>query len=89
MSTTFGIKIISKDNTSALTTLEPVAFRHGIGNGKVNIRFTCGRKREIMLALLDDEHPVYPMDNTAQGISTIGDIRKVIKEQQELKKKIK
>lgn len=87
MSTTFGIRKITQDNTSPMHELEPVAFRHGIGNGKVNIRFTCGRRREIMLALLDDDHPVYPMDNTAQGISTIGDIRKAIKEQLELKNK--
>ena len=87
MSTTFGIDYKTQDNTSPLTELEPIAFRHGIGNGKVNIKFTCGKKREIMLALLDDDHPVYPMDNTAQGIYTVGDIRKAIKEQLESKKK--
>jgi hypothetical protein len=40
-----------------------------------------------VVAILSDETPVEPLDNTAQGIFTIGDIRKHIKKQNEVTNK--
>jgi len=72
MSTTFAVETINGEKVE-------VAQRHGIGNGKV--QFTWLAK---LHSLLPDSTPVIPIDNTAQGIETIGDIRKAIN-QPELK----
>ena len=62
MSTTFGVKIPTGE-------IIPIARRIGIGNGKVRVWFT-----EPLAELLPLELEVIAMDNTAQGIHTIGDI---------------
>jgi hypothetical protein len=69
MSTTFGVKIPSTGE------VEPIARRVGIGNRKVNVYFT----NEIA-ELLPDDTEVEAMDNSPQGIFTIGDIKKAMKE---------
>jgi hypothetical protein len=69
MSTTFGVKIPSTGE------IEPIARRVGIGNRKVNVYFT----NEIA-ELLPDDTEVEAMDNSPQGIFTIGDIKKAMKE---------
>ena len=61
MSTTFGVK-----NGDEII---PIARRFGIGDGKVGITFT----NEIA-ELLPPNTPVEPIDNTAQGVRTIGDL---------------
>lgn len=63
MSTTFGIKIPSTGE------IKPIARRVGRGNGKVAVWFT-----EPIAELLPHKTEVIPMDNSAQGIHTIGDI---------------
>ena len=62
MSTTFGIKI--KDAFDNEQIVE-VAFRSSYG-----IKW-----KNNLAQLLPDETPVIPMDNTAQGIYTIKDIK--------------
>jgi hypothetical protein len=69
MSTTFGVKIPSTGE------IEPIARRVGIGNRRVSVYFT-----EPLAELLPDEIQVEAMDNSPQGIFTIGDIKKAIKE---------
>ena len=61
MSTTFGVQ--------AGDELVPVARRNGIGEGRVSITFTNPLAR-----LLPSDTPVVAMDNTAQGVETIGDL---------------
>ena len=63
MSTTFGVK------TPEETMPVIVAYRN---NGGSMIW------RNPLAAYLPDEMKVIPLDNTAQGIKTIGDIRKLI-----------
>jgi len=65
MSTTFGVEIKGSDKVVA-TTIE-VAFR---SNG---MRFT-----NKIAHLLPDDTPVIALDNTPQGIHTIGDIKVAI-----------
>ena len=65
MSTTFGVEIKGSDKVVA-TTIE-VAFR---SNG---MRFI-----NKIAHLLPDDTPVIAMDNSQQGIHTIGDIKKAI-----------
>lgn len=67
MSTTFGIKIPSSGEEVE------IAFRSSGG-----IRFT-----NPLAELLPDDLPVIPLDNSAQGIHTIGDIKKKINPQPE------
>jgi hypothetical protein len=61
MSTTFGIKYGDE--------VIPVARRYSIGDGKVGITFT-----NEVAKLLPSDTPVEPIDNTAQGVRTIGDL---------------
>jgi hypothetical protein len=68
MSTTFGIKIPSTGE------IEPIARRVGIGNGEVDVYFT-----NPLAELLPDELEVEAIDNSHQGIYTIGDIKTKIK----------
>ena len=68
MSTIFGVIIPSKENEPPVE----VAFRSR------GIYFT-----NPLAELLPDETPVIPLDNTAQGIYTIGDIKNEIKQQNE------
>jgi hypothetical protein len=69
MSTTFGVKIPSTGE------VEPIARRVGIGNGEVNIYFT-----NPLAELLPDDLKVEGIDNSNQGIYTIGDIKNNLKE---------
>jgi hypothetical protein len=64
MSTTFGVYIPSTEE------IIPIARRVGRGNGKVEIWFT-----EPLAELLPDNTEVEAMDNSPQGIYTIGCIR--------------
>ena len=64
MSTTFGVNIKNGDQDEVVE----VAFR---SNG---MRFI-----NDLAWLLEDNTPVFPLDNTAQGVYTIGDIKKEIK----------
>lgn len=63
MSTTFGVNIKNGDQDDVVE----VAFR---SNG---MRFI-----NDLAWLLEDNIPVIPLDNTAQGVYTIGDIKKEI-----------
>jgi hypothetical protein len=69
MSTTFGVKIPSTGK------VVEVARRIGVGNGKVSVYFT----NEIA-ELLPDDTEVVAIDNSSQGIFTIGDIKEKMKE---------
>jgi hypothetical protein len=66
MSTTFGVKVPSLYEEDEFEILE-VAFRSRY------VRWKNG-----VAQLLPDETEVIAMDNSAQGIYTIGDIRKAI-----------
>jgi hypothetical protein len=70
MSTTFGIKIPSTGE------IQPIARRVGVGNGEVNVYFT-----DSLGELLADDLRVEAIDNSEQGIFTIGDIKAKIKNQ--------
>ena len=61
MSTTFGVQVGDE--------LMPVARRNGIGEGRVGITLTNPLAR-----LLPSDTQVVPMDNTAQGVETVGDL---------------
>ena len=61
MSTTFGVQVGDE--------LMPVARRNSIGAGRVGITFTNPLAR-----LLPSDTQVVPMDNTAQGVETVGDL---------------
>ena len=63
MSTTFGVNIKNRDQDDVVE----VAFR------STGMRFT-----NDLAWLLEDNIPVIPLDNTAQGVYTIGDIKKEI-----------
>jgi len=65
MSTTFGVEI--KNDDAGIGEVVEVAFR---SNG---MRFT-----NALAHLLSDDTPVVPLDNTSQGVYTIGDIKKEI-----------
>lgn len=72
MSTTFGIKIPSTGE------IEPMARRVGIGKyGKVSMWFT-----NPLAELLPDDTEVEAIDNSQQGIFTIGDIKANMKEEE-------
>ena len=66
MSTTFGVAI---KNNNKIEDVVEVAFR---SNG---MRFT-----NPLAQLLPDETPVIALDNSQQGVHTIGDIKKEIKQ---------
>ena len=61
MSTTFGVQVGDE--------LMPVARRNGIGESRVGITFTNPLAR-----LIPSDTQVVPMDNTAQGVETVGDL---------------
>ena len=69
MSTTFGVKIPTTGE------IEPIARRRGIGNGQVEVYFT-----NPLAELLPDDTEIEAMDNSPQGIFTIGDIKRKIEE---------
>jgi len=65
MSTTFGIRI-----PSTYEVVE-IARRVGIGDGKVHVYLT-----EPLAELLPDDLELIAIDNSNQGINTIGDLKK-------------
>ena len=67
MSTTFGVEIKEGLGNGYRNDVVEVAFR---SNG---MRFING-----LAHLLPDDTPVIPLDNTSQGVHTIGDIKKAI-----------
>ena len=70
MSTTFGVRINRKIiPTMATDEIVEVAFR---SNG---MRFT-----NELAHLLPDDTPVIALDNSQQGVYTIGDVKKEIEE---------
>lgn len=68
MSTTFGVKVPSLYDEGEFEEIE-VAFRS-----------SYVRWRNPLAQLLPDDLEVIPLDNSAQGIYTIGDIRKAIED---------
>ena len=62
MSTTFGIKLPNGNITK-------VAFKHGIGNNKVQIDIS-----NPLVQLLPGETELIAVDNSNQGINTIKDM---------------
>ena len=62
MSTTFAVEVKDKQ-------IE-VARRRGIGSGEVAIIWL-----NDLVELLHDSMEVIPIDNTAQGVETLGDLR--------------
>jgi len=67
MSTTFAIYTHSRKNR-----MVPVAHRWNLGkNQGVGIKWLSD------ITKLTDDRKVYAMDNTAQGVDTIGDLRKL------------
>lgn len=72
MSTTFGVIIPTTGE------IHPIARRRGIGNGKIKLTYT-----NPLGKLLPDNIEVIPIDNSAQGIYTIGDINQKIKEEED------
>jgi len=69
MSTTFGVKIPTEEEEII------VAYR---GNG------TGMFWRNPLAPYLPDDMRVIPLDNTAQGIKTIGDVRKAVNDKNNL-----
>lgn len=65
MSTTFGVKIPSSGDTIA------VARRVGKGNGELMLFFT-----NHLAELLPDDTELVALDNSNQGINTIGDFKR-------------
>lgn len=64
MSTTFGVQIPGQKNPV------PVAHRSNAGHGKMLYKFT-----NPVAQILPDDTPLIPMDNSAQGITNIGQFR--------------
>ena len=66
MSTTFGVKVPSLYDANEFEEIE-IAFRS-----------SYVRWKNPLAQLLPDDLEVMPLDNSAQGIHTIGDIKKAI-----------
>ena len=78
MSTTFAIKVetISIEGVNEIlgSQLVPIAFRHSTGNGRVGIKWLILTEFKQNL---QDNVLVFPLDNSAQGVETIGDLREL------------
>lgn len=72
MNTTFAIKHKGVDIEGYPQGYIPICQRSGIGNGKVQIKWY--NEKYIKLPATK---PVYPLDNSAQGVSTIADLIKL------------
>lgn len=90
MSTTFGVHRLN-DRIKLVDDELPEEYFEG---GKIEkefievaIRGKSGyiRWKNELAPFLSNEHPVYPLDNTAQGIYTIGDIKRKMVEYYESK----
>lgn len=71
MSTTFGVKIHNVEE------IQQIAYR---SNGGMWI--WSGKHGFILAQVLPDETPVIAIDNSPQGIDTLGDIKREILEQE-------
>ena len=71
MNTTFGVKIPKEQSLDNEEKTIEIAFRNN--NGKF-------RWLNDLAKILPNDTPVIPLDNSAQGIFTVGDIRKEINE---------
>jgi len=84
MSTTFGIpqrqvdlsKLVDEDN-------ELYDYINTSFFEKVFYRGGCSRWLNPLSSRLPDDTRIFPLDNSAQGIYTIGDARKFLKEKDE------
>lgn len=72
MSTTFGIKVPTPNE--GVVQIVKIAHRYGIGNGQVVVTWL-----NSLVHILPDEHPVIAIDNTPQGVETLGDLRRLNK----------
>lgn len=71
MSTRFGVKIPTEDQFYT-----ELGYRYGTGRGTVT--FSVDKKNSILFWTLPKDTPVIPLDNTAQGVVTIDDLRRMI-----------
>ena len=77
MSTTFGI--FKKEHLLKDESIDPTEFFLDDDFIEVAFRSSHGiRWKNELAPYLSDDIKVYPLDNTAQGIFTIGDIKKEI-----------
>ena len=81
MSTTFAILKKERDAFGDVINVKryDIALRHGIGGGKVGIKWYNINSILDAIMLLNGytdktQIKVYPMDNTAQGVKNIGDL---------------
>lgn len=79
MSTTFGILISGEDFELDEYGDIPECIRDYVDFEEVAFRGGGIRWINPIASKLSDETKVYPLDNTAQGIFTIGDLKKQIK----------
>ena len=63
-----------------MSTTFGVEIREGEDIVEVAFRSNGMRFTNELAELLPDDTPVIPLDNTAQGVYTIGDVKKEIKE---------
>jgi len=80
MSTTFGINTTDFKDFELVDDEIPYWINKNIFE-RVAFRGSTIGWRNDMARFLPDETKVYPLDNSAQGIYTIGDIKKEILEQ--------
>ena len=81
MSTTFAILKKERDASGDVVNIKryDIALRHGIGGGKVGIKWYNINSILDAIMLLNGytdktQIKVYPMNNTAQGVDNIGDL---------------
>ncbi len=75
MSTTFGLRGYTSEG---IHTVE-IAKRTGIGKGKIVVSW-INQDIELFCSYLPDACEIEALDNTHQGIQTIGDLRRAIAE---------
>ena len=78
MSTKFGVIIEGNDFELDEYGDIPEGIRDYVDFEEVAFRSNGIRWTNLIASKLPDETKVYPLDNTAQGIYTIGDIKKQI-----------
>ena len=87
MSTTFGLfrKMDIKTDEHGCITSDYAEDDYIRIARRVNRGIHWTHPYEILADYLPDSVPVYPLDNSAQGIYTVGDIKKTIKQQKTVK----
>lgn len=81
MSTTFAVHIDNLYEYDMYNDYDNMYNDSEFFNGNVIVAFRSSSHISIinpLMVLLPDDTPVIPLDNTAQGIYTIGDIKKEI-----------